>query len=126
MDDLEALFAESEKGLPEPDRLVSQAHRANLSGNLHLAAELFSQAIAKGKDQAPVHRDLAQVYLALGQPEQAASHLKTALALTPDMLEARGIHRALSEAYEAQGDLDRAQAHYRAFQAGVAGRSSEA
>lgn len=126
MDELEALFAEQEKHLPSGERLVCQAHRAQLGGDLQQAAELFNQAIAQGNDQATVHRDLAAVYLALGQPSQAADHLKTALAMTPDHLEARGIHRALSEAYQALGNNELAQVHYRAFQSRVGMPGQEA
>lgn len=126
MDELEALFAEQEKKLPERERLVAQAHRAHLSGELERAVGLFLQSLTLDNQQAPVHRDLAQVYMGLGQPAMAARHLETALSLTPDYLEARGIHRALSEVYEAQGDQERAQDHYRAFQFGQGYQEREA
>ncbi len=116
MDELEKLLAQKEQGLPESERLASQAHRAQLVGELEKAAKLFCQAIEVSENRAPLHRDVAVVYLSNSQPQEAVCHLLQALALTPDLLQARGIHRALAEAYQLLGDQEKAQQHYRVFQ----------
>jgi tetratricopeptide (TPR) repeat protein len=68
----------------ELDALINEAARARAAGNNGEAARLLTRAIDEGAHNAVVEAQLADALLHSSKPEDALTHIETALGATPD------------------------------------------
>jgi len=95
---------------PNPVMYFNRAVSLQALGRLEEAAVDYRRAVAIKPSLAPVHSNLAQVYLALGRLEEAAASCHTALKHQPDLLAAQ---QALGMVFLQQGKLEAAVTSYR-------------
>lgn len=103
VDQLEGALADRPN---DPDLLyyLSQAHA-------RLSKTLFDQLRAHPAGAARTNQMTGEALAAAGNPEEAAKHLRAAIAARPNL---RGIHLMLGELALASGDFSRAESEFRA------------
>jgi predicted O-linked N-acetylglucosamine transferase (SPINDLY family) len=93
--------------MPRGADILARAERCQRSGDFLGAGHLYGEILEKQPDNAPVWCRLAEVYSAIGQPEDAADCYRRAIALQPEDAAA---HSNLGVALMALGQLDEAAA----------------
>jgi predicted O-linked N-acetylglucosamine transferase (SPINDLY family) len=86
--------------------VLARAERLHRSGDLMQAGYLYGEILEQQPDNAPVWCRLAEVYHALGQPDDAADCYRRALALRPE----EAVLHNLGAVLMVQGRLDEAVA----------------
>lgn len=94
-------------GARDPITLHSAGVQAFRAGNLKMATDLISQAIAANGDMPDVHYNLAIVLRAQGKLKEAAASYQRAILLKPDYADA---HNNLGNVWKMLGKRDKARA----------------
>jgi len=98
--------AERPAGAPDPASLLNRARELEREGALEAAREAYEEALRFAPEDAVSHHNLAVMHFKLGDLGRAETEADIALALAPDLVEARN---TLGVIVGARGDYQRAK-----------------